>query len=263
MAADRDSPERHRPRARCRRARRTVPRTRRGAHSRPPETRPVGVHSGRAGGPVRSIHHVTATLPPRPVRPSRPPSPRWPERQNRARYARFFFAALCAATTNDTTGQRPTTPGGRRNDERAAGPPAGPGPGGTAARGSVRRGRAGPAHLRQAGARRSRRRRADGPERGHRQALGQRVRHPLRGTRDTAPVVPIGAPLVTRTDGPDVRGCSPSGGRPRREAPRRRCAAPSRSSPATRAEAVPGAPCHQPAWVAVDPSTPTTHLDHP
>ena len=28
------------------------------------------------------------------------------------------------------------------------------------------------------------------------------------------------------------------------------------------AEAIPGAPRHQPAWVAVDPSTPTTHLDH-
>ena len=24
-----------------------------------------------------------------------------------------------------------------------------------------------------------------------------------------------------------------------------------------------GAPCRQPAWVAVDPSTPTTHLDRP
>ena len=29
------------------------------------------------------------------------------------------------------------------------------------------------------------------------------------------------------------------------------------------AEAVPGAPRHQPAWVAVDPSTPTTHRDSP
>ena len=29
------------------------------------------------------------------------------------------------------------------------------------------------------------------------------------------------------------------------------------------AEAVPGAHRHQPAWVAVDPSTPTTHLDPP
>ena len=29
------------------------------------------------------------------------------------------------------------------------------------------------------------------------------------------------------------------------------------------ADAVPGAPRHQPAWVAVDTSTPTTHLDPP
>lgn len=29
---------------------------------------------------------------------------------------------------------------------------------------------------------------------------------PLRGTRDNAPVVPIGAPLVARTDVPDARG---------------------------------------------------------
>ena len=29
------------------------------------------------------------------------------------------------------------------------------------------------------------------------------------------------------------------------------------------AEAVPGAPRRQPAWVAVDTSTPTVHLDHP
>ena len=30
--------------------------------------------------------------------------------------------------------------------------------------------------------------------------------NPLRGTRETAPVVPIGAPLVARVDGPDARG---------------------------------------------------------
>ena len=29
------------------------------------------------------------------------------------------------------------------------------------------------------------------------------------------------------------------------------------------ADAVPGAPRHQPAWVAIDPSTPTTQLDPP
>ena len=29
------------------------------------------------------------------------------------------------------------------------------------------------------------------------------------------------------------------------------------------ADAVPGVPRHQPAWVAVDPSTPATHLDPP
>ena len=91
---------------------------------------------------------------------------------------------------------------------------------------------------------------------------GSAYGNPLRGTRDNAPVVPIGAPVIVRTDIPDAAGGastgwrrtgpssttggssttrptrswrSPSCGRPRRRAPRRRCAAPSRGSPATRA----------------------------
>ena len=114
--------------------------------------------------------------------------------------------------------------------------------------------------------------------------------NPLRGTRDTAPVVPIGAPLVARTDDPDARGW------PYRAAPNgtviydgwiehhpanaelalteRRAAAARNPAAALRraverqpghasAKAVPGTPRHQPARVAVDPSTPTTQLDPP
>ncbi len=84
--------------------------------------------------------------------------------------------------------------------------------------------------------------------------------NPLGGTRDDAPVVPIGAPVIVRTDVPDAHGWrvyrvrrtgpssttggssttrptrswrSPSCGRPRRRTPRRRCTSPSRGSPAT------------------------------
>ena len=91
---------------------------------------------------------------------------------------------------------------------------------------------------------------------------GRAYGNPLRGTRDDAPAVPVGAPVIARTDIPDARGgaftgwrrtgrssttcgssttrptrsgSSPSCGRPRRRAPRRRCAAPSTGSPATRA----------------------------
>ena len=84
--------------------------------------------------------------------------------------------------------------------------------------------------------------------------------NPLRGTRDTAPVVPIGAPLVTRTDGPDVRGWLTE---------RRAAAATSPAVALRRAvekqpgHANAGAPRRQPARVAVDPSTPTTQLDPP
>ena len=73
--------------------------------------------------------------------------------------------------------------GKERNDERrAAGPPAGPGPSGAAARSRVRRRRAGPADLRQAGARWPRRRRADGPHQGRSDADAPPVRR--RGDRD-------------------------------------------------------------------------------
>ena len=117
--------------------------------------------------------------------------------------------------------------------------------------------------------------------------------NPLRGTRDTAPVVPIGAPLVARIDGPDARGwrlyrAAPNGAviydgwiehhpanaelalTERRAAPARSPAAALRRTVDVEkqpghasAEAIPGVPRHQPARVAVDPSTPTTHLDTP
>ena len=115
--------------------------------------------------------------------------------------------------------------------------------------------------------------------------------NPLRGTRDTAPVVPIGAPLVARTDGPDARGrrlyrAAPNGAvicdgwiehhpanaelalTELRAAAARSPAAALRRAVEKQpghasAEAVPGVPRHQPARVAVDPSTPTTHLDPP
>ena len=117
--------------------------------------------------------------------------------------------------------------------------------------------------------------------------------NPLRGTRDTASVVPIGAPLVARTDGPDARGwrlyrAAPNGAviydgwiehhpanaeltlTERRAAAARSPAAALRRAVDVEkqpghasAEAVSGAPRHRPARVAVDPSTPTTHLDLP
>ena len=61
-----------------------------GAHCRPPETRPVWEHSGGAGGPVRSIHHVTATLAPRPAAPPGRLRPGGQIGKNSARYARFL-----------------------------------------------------------------------------------------------------------------------------------------------------------------------------
>ena len=88
----------------------TVPPVRYGAHSRPPETRPIGEHSGGLGGLVRSIHHVTRPLAPRPRSISSgrlPPGRR--KGKNRARFARFFFAALCAARGRWAGG--PTTQG--------------------------------------------------------------------------------------------------------------------------------------------------------
>ena len=115
--------------------------------------------------------------------------------------------------------------------------------------------------------------------------------NPLRGTRDTAPVVPIGAPLVARTDGPDARRWRLYRGAPNGAViydgwiehhpanaelalTERRAAAAGSPAAALRravekqpghasAEAIPGAPRHQPAWTAVDPSTPTTHLAPP
>ena len=81
--------------------------------------------------------------------------------------------------------------------------------------------------------------------------------NPLGGTRESAPAVPVGAPLVARTDVPDAHGLrvyrvAPNGAviydrwiehdSARAEQalteltpPRRRCAAPSRGAPATRA----------------------------
>ena len=75
-----------------------------GAHSRPPETRPVWGHSGGLGGLVRSTHHVTRPLAPRPrsTSPGRlPPGRR--KGKIRARYARFFFCR--AVRGKGTTGR--------------------------------------------------------------------------------------------------------------------------------------------------------------
>ena len=97
--------------------------------------------------------------------------------------------------------------------------------------------------------------------------------NPLGGTRDNAPdnapVVPIDAPVVGRTDVPDRTGPSsatsgssttrptrrwpsPSCGRPPRRVPRRHCAAPSRDGPATRARKRPrgGSPAGRPSAAA-------------
>ena len=120
---------------------------------------------------------------------------------------------------------------------------------------------------------------------------GSAYGHPLRGTRDIAPAVPVGAPVIARVDVPDARGwrvyrAAPDGAviydgwiehdpadaerlvaelyaaaATSPEAALRRAA---RRQPGhASAEAIPGARRHQPAWVAVDPSTPTTHLDLP
>ena len=114
-----------------------------------------------------------------------------------ARALRAFFLPRCARQgdeRHDGAGG-PTTPGKEPSDERrAAGSPADPGPSGAVAGGRARRRRAGPADLRQAGARWPRRRRADGPHqgrldadappvrrRGDRDALGGGVRQPAAG----------------------------------------------------------------------------------
>ena len=149
-----------------------------------------------ARGLVPSIHHVTRPLAPRPRSALRPPSPRRPAREkSRALCALFFCRAVRGKGTNGTTGKRPHDPGKEPSDERrAAGSPADPGPSGAVAGGRARRRRAGPADLRQAGARWPRRRRADGPHqgrldadappvrrRGDRDALGSGVRQPAAG----------------------------------------------------------------------------------
>ena len=85
--------------------------TRRGAHSRPPETRPVGVHSGGAGGLVPSIHHVTPT--PCPSPPVHPPGRLRPGgRQGKiARALRAFFCrAVRGKGTNHATGREAPRP---------------------------------------------------------------------------------------------------------------------------------------------------------
>ena len=64
-----------------------------GTHCRPPETRPVWEHSGGAGGPVRSIHHVTLTLAPSPVRPPG----RLRQVAGQAKIARAMRAFFCPA----------------------------------------------------------------------------------------------------------------------------------------------------------------------
>ena len=96
-----------------------------GAHCRPPETRPVWEHSGGAGGPVRSIHHVTLTLAPSPRPPLPAASAQVAGQAKIARAMRAFFLPRYAGQGRTARRARgPTTPGRKRNDERrAAGPP--------------------------------------------------------------------------------------------------------------------------------------------
>ena len=98
----------------------------------------------------------------------------------RARFARFLFAALCAATTKTPAGKGPprTSPGKGERDERGETRPP-----------------AGAVQTRRLAA-------SDGTDRPSGNAYG----NPLRGTRDNAPAVPIGAPVIARTDVPDARG---------------------------------------------------------
>ncbi len=103
---------------------------------------------------------------------------------------------------------------------------------------------------------------------------GSAYGHPLRGTRDIAPALSVGAPVIARVDVPDARGwrvyrAAPDGAViydgwiEHDPADAERLVAELYAAAATSPEAVPGARRHQPAWVAVDPSTPTTHLDPP
>ena len=122
----------------------TVPRLR---TARTPDLRrpgPSGAQWGAWGAGTIDPSCDPTPCPSPPVHLSRPPSPRPPEREKFARALRAFCLPRCARQGDDGAGG-PTTQGRKRSDERrAAGPPAGPGPGGAPARGRAgRRGAAG------------------------------------------------------------------------------------------------------------------------
>ncbi len=129
----------------------------------PPDLRSPGPVGGTGGGSMAGTIDPSCDPTPCPSPPVHPSGRLRPGgRQGKiARALRaFFFAALSAARGRTTRrGERPHDPGKERNDERrAAGPPAGPGPGGAVAGGRARRIRAGAVDLREAEARRPRRR---------------------------------------------------------------------------------------------------------
>ena len=115
-------PDNPRPPERAVRAGGTANERRGGRHPDLPE---YGASAGTGGGGVRGTIDSSCEPDPLPLAPPstrRPVFDRRPGRENRARYARFFSAPLCGATTKTPAGKGPPrTPGKGERDERRGG----------------------------------------------------------------------------------------------------------------------------------------------